>query len=151
MQGQQELCSYKEIYGIIELLGLEETLKTISSLTPFHGQAHLPLDLAAPNPIQLGHFQNIPSKPALCQFGAIPCVLSLHPLSPVPLQLSWSPFRYCKGLQGFPRALFRLNPDVQTNLLCPPVSLISALISRSRISHLLSLHMLCDLHLDNCP
>uniref|UniRef100_A0A8C3UZJ4 Dynein regulatory complex protein 10 n=1 Tax=Catharus ustulatus TaxID=91951 RepID=A0A8C3UZJ4_CATUS len=41
---------------------------------------------------------NNPSIPALWQWEAIPCVLSLHPLSPVPLQLSWSPFRPCQGL-----------------------------------------------------
>ena len=41
---------------------------------------------------------NLPSSPALWHWEAIPCVLSLHSLSPVPPQLSWSPFRPCKGL-----------------------------------------------------
>ncbi|XP_051629849.1 uncharacterized protein LOC127463876 [Manacus candei] len=45
---------------------------------------------------------SLPSLPALWQWEAIPCVLSLHPLSPVPLQLSWSPFRLWKGLSGLP-------------------------------------------------
>ncbi|XP_064512899.1 adenosylhomocysteinase 3 isoform X2 [Pseudopipra pipra] len=59
---------------------------------------------APPHPPSQQFLPNIPSIPALWHWEAIPCVLSLQALSPVPLQLSWSPFRPCQGLSALPGA-----------------------------------------------
>uniref|UniRef100_A0A803VS12 Urea transporter n=1 Tax=Ficedula albicollis TaxID=59894 RepID=A0A803VS12_FICAL len=70
-----------------------------------------------------------PSQPAIpsqypihrcpLALGAIACVLSLHALSPVPVQLSWSPFRPCQGLSALPGAFSGAAEQPQ---LCQPGS-----------------------------
>uniref|UniRef100_A0A8U7NCL9 Uncharacterized protein n=1 Tax=Corvus moneduloides TaxID=1196302 RepID=A0A8U7NCL9_CORMO len=55
-------------------------------------------------PSQQFPIPNLPSSPALWHWEAIPWLLALHALAPVPLQLSWSPFRPCKGLSALPGA-----------------------------------------------
>ncbi|XP_063253285.1 collagen, type I, alpha 1a-like [Prinia subflava] len=118
------------------------------AVPPLPWQGHLPLPQAAPAPgssLALGTARDAgaataalaipfqaaipaqdPTQPCPLAVGAIPCVLSLCPLSPAPLQLSWSPFRPCRGSE------LSLDPSpLQGNIPSSP-SLAPQEVSMSR-------------------